>query len=673
MKMPLSVKNQSVETSGLTKDYREAICEFVWNGYEANATEIRISHSLNNLYGIDTITISDNGYGINYETLSDTFGAFLASQKNSLSLKVKSKANKGKGRFSFCAFSSHADWHTRYLDNDKIKEYTITLSNENKESLEYEEAQVSDAYNTTGTTVTFYNIFNIDSGSLSVEALEDYLLSEFAWYLYLNKHKNIKLFLNDYELDYNKHINSEFSQTITKPIGEEVFEISLIVWNEKIKEKFRSYYFDSQNTIKGIDTTSFNRNTVDFNHSVFIQSKFFDKWEKVSLFDTNLQTGLLETEEDQKTIKQLKTEVQHFIGNKLNLYMSSKADEEIDKMINTRQTFPKFTNDDYGELRKKDLGRGTKEIYRIEPRIFYKLKDVQEKSLLAFLNLLLSSEERENVLTVIDEIIQLTTEQRTQFADILKKTKLENIIDTIAFIENRYRIIEVLKQIIYDLDKFANERDHIQKIIEQNYWLFGEQYHLVSADKTMHRALEQYNYLLYGAKDATEPLSKEAEADRRIDIFLCGARKVENSFGNFIEENIVVELKAPRVPLSKDVLRQVEDYMDFIRSNPQFNSQQRRWKFIAVCKEIDDKVKTQYNAFKDKGKPGLIYQSDLYEIYALTWDDVFTGFNLRHSFMLDKLNYDRSILMDEYKNDSVEKSRETVDSFTKLATSCNAG
>jgi len=292
---------------------------------------------------------------------------------------------------------------------------------------------------------------------------------------------------------------------------------------------------------------------------------------------------------------------------------------------------------------------------------------------LAFLNLLLSSEERENVLTVIDEIIQLTTEQRAQFADILKKTKLENIIDTIAFIENRYRIIEVLKQIIYDLDKFANERNHIQKIIEQNYWLFGEQYHLVSADKTMHRALEQYNYLLYGAKDATEPLSKEAEADRRIDIFLCGARKVENSFGNFIEENIVVELKAPRVPLSKDVLRQVEDYMDFIRSNPQFNSQQRRWKFIAVCKEIDDKVKTQYNAFKDKGKPGLIYQSDLYEIYALTWDDVFTGFNLRHSFMLDKLNYDRSILMDEYKNDSVEKSRETVDSFTKLATSCNAG
>lgn len=205
-----------------------------------------------------------------------------------------------------------------------------------------------------------------------------------------------------------------------------------------------------------------------------------------------------------------------------------------------------------------------------------KLKDIQEKSLLAFLNLLLNSEERQNILTVIEEIIQLTSEQRKQFADILQKTRLENIIDTITFIENRYRVIEVLKEIIYDLDKFANERDHIQKIVEQNYWLFGEQYHLASADQSMYRALEQYNYILYGAKTATDKLSPEAEADRRMDIFLCSSRNVENSFGCFIEENIVVELKAPKVTLSKTVLRQVEDYMDFIRSKPQFNSQQRR-------------------------------------------------------------------------------------------------
>ncbi len=81
MKMPLSVKNQSVESSGITKDFGEALCEFIWNGFEANATKVIISYIPNVLSGIDTITISDNGDGISFDNLSDTFGAFLASQK----------------------------------------------------------------------------------------------------------------------------------------------------------------------------------------------------------------------------------------------------------------------------------------------------------------------------------------------------------------------------------------------------------------------------------------------------------------------------------------------------------------------------------------------------------------------------------------------------------------
>lgn len=515
----------------------------------------------------------------------------------------------------------------------------------------------------------FYNVHELLPEDLSVERIGDYLLYEFSWYLYLNKHRNIKLVLNDEELDYNKHIDSKFSETITKAIDGNIFEISLIVWNEKIKEKFRCYYFDSQDSIKGIDTTTFNRNTIDFNHSVFIQSHFFDAWEKVSLFDFSSQTHLLETEEGQKILKKLKKEVQDFIGKKIGLYMSEKADDEVRKMVEVRKTFPYFPDDDYGNLRKNDLIRVTKEIYCFEPRIFYKLKDVQEKSFLAFLNLLLSSEERQNILTVIDEIVQLTAAQRKQFADILQKTHLENIIDTITFIENRFRVIEVLREIVYDLGRFANERDHIQKIVEQNYWLFGEQYHLASADQTMHRALEQYNTILYGAKNVTDKLPAEAEAERRMDIFLCNTRNVETTFGSFIEENIVVELKAPRVILSKTVLRQIEDYMDFIRSKPQFNSQQRHWKFIAVCKEVDENVKDLYNTFKDRGKIGLVNQSGNYEIYALTWDDVFKSFDLRHSFMLDKLKYNRGQLLKELGSQSKERNRETVNELTELAIS----
>ena len=60
---------------------------------------------------------------------------------------------------------------------------------------------------------------------------------------------------------------------------------------------------------------------------------------------------------------------------------------------------------------------------------------------------------------------------------------------SIHFIEDRYKVIESLKKILFEYTDYANERNHIQKIIEQHYWLFGEQYNLVTADQRMQRAL----------------------------------------------------------------------------------------------------------------------------------------------------------------------------------------
>ena len=121
MIIPVSVKNQSIDSSGITSDYKAAISEYIWNGFEANAKKVSIEYTLNEVFGVKELIIKDNGDGINYDELGETFGAFLASKKNLLSLQIKSKANKGKGRFSFIAFSSNAEWHTVYKDNNVIK------------------------------------------------------------------------------------------------------------------------------------------------------------------------------------------------------------------------------------------------------------------------------------------------------------------------------------------------------------------------------------------------------------------------------------------------------------------------------------------------------------------------------------------------------------------------
>lgn len=659
--MPLSVNNKSIESSGLTKDYREAICEYIWNGLEANATEICISYTLNALGGVDSVKITDNGNGIDYNDLSETFGAFLFSKKNNLSLKVKAKANKGKGRFSFSLFATTAVWDTNFCEGEQIKNFTITLSDSNKQEINYTKPLIKN--NATGTTVTFYNINSLTEENLTSADFKDYILLEFAWYLYLHKHSGIKIVLNGTSLDYNEVINDAFSVSESIMVENKNFLINLIVWKRKIKEKFCCYYLNEENILKGSETTTFNRNTVDFNHSVFVLSSYFDNCVDINLSDDSTQLMIGQPEDYKVVLNTLKKSIQDLINSVLSSYMASKADEEIDRMINVRKTFPNFSNDIYGQLKRKDLMRVTKELYCLEPKLFYKLKEVQEKSLLAFLNLLLNSEERENVLSIIEQIVELSSEQRVKFTELLQKTKLENIINTIRFVEGRYEVIEVLKHLVYDLSKFTNEREHIQSIVEQHYWLFGEQYSLASADVTMKKALEKYLSILYGASKPDGTLVPDEEENRRMDIFLCGARKTENSFETMLEENIVIELKAPKVTLSKKVLRQVEDYMDYVRRQPQFSSIQRRWKFIAVCCQVDDDVKALYKTFENFGKPCLVNKIDDFEIYALCWDDIFTNFNLKHGFMLDRLKFNRDMLSNELSE--MDASRTVANKLTQ--------
>ena len=112
--------------------------------------------------------------------------------------------------------------------------------------------------------------------------------------------------VNDQAIEYESLIDTELSETKTIKIDKYEFEISLIVWNNKIKEKYRSYYFDSKNIVKGIDTTSFNRNTIDFSHSVFVKSSYFDARDLFSLFDQTSDLNLFYNQEEQTILKALK-------------------------------------------------------------------------------------------------------------------------------------------------------------------------------------------------------------------------------------------------------------------------------------------------------------------------------------------------------------------------------
>lgn len=73
-----------------------------------------------------------------------------------------------------------------------------------------------------------------------------------------------------------------------------------------------------------------------------------------------------------------------------------------------------------------------------------------------FLDLLLDTNEREHLLNIIDEIIELEPEERADLAKLFQTNRLDRIIETIKFIEDRYKLYYQLRDTVFQPSLEAN-------------------------------------------------------------------------------------------------------------------------------------------------------------------------------------------------------------------------
>lgn len=664
MERELRVKEDSIETSGIKKDYKEAIVEYIWNGFDAYATNVEVSYKENKLGGVESITISDNGTGISSNNLENTFDAFLSSEKKVNTNLIDSiHGSKGKGRFSFLGFANNCKWETIYNINGQNYMFSIEISSEKKNKYICTEP-IKTNQKVTGTNVTIYNIESLLGEQMRDKELEQFILQNFAWYLYLKKNKNYHLVLNGKEINYKDFVSEELTQDYEEIIGEEKFDIYFINWKDDVKSKYFFHMLDLENNQKYMKHTNYNNNGIGFVHSVYVTSNYFKDFEIYNTNEIDGQMNIANKKNEKDLVyKQLIEKLNKIVTEKYKEFVRKKSNDLI-KSFENDKIFPEFSNDIVGKYRKRELENVVKEVYCAQPKIFKGASKQQKQIIVHFLGLLLDSDERENVLSIIENITKLSKEERDNLASTLKKTSLSCIVDLIKMLDWRSEVIESLKSLVFDFDEYTNERNHIQKIMEQNYWIFGEEYYMVTADKPFEKALSEYLYKLDGYKNIQEYKIDNPQKNRRMDIFLAGKRPLMVHQNSTIkEENIILELKAPKVVIGAEIFRQIEDYMELIRNQPQFNSSSRQWKFYAISNEVDNFIKGKYEEYVDRGYPFLVKSVKNYQIFIMTWDDVFKNFEYRYNFIYDKLKLNKESI--EKQLIKSEPSRELVDKITE--------
>lgn len=632
-----------------------AISEYIWNGFDAKATVVNVDFEMDSAE-FDTyssISISDNGEGIIYEDLSERFRKFYESNKSGLSTDSSdlTRGKNGYGRFTFHKFARFAKWLTKYIkDDSKLYAYNISINSDNLKEYEPSEPIVDNGVR--GTIVKFNEVNSEISSAFINEVLRPYLRAEFAWYLELNE--GSKIIINGDELDYSSIIAENDSFPITVKLGNENidFECKYIRWTNKLNDEYSRFYFLNENLeLKKTKTTSLNKKGDNYWHSLLVVSDFFNQENIDGEEEDNTTPKLFSQTEENKIYRELLSNLNEYLKDKRRPFLKVQAEKLIEK-YEDEKVFPEFGINEWDMARKKGLENLVKEIYEVEPAVFMKLNKEQKRIFLELLNLVMDSSESESLLKIIGAVVELDSADRKEFAKILEETKLKYVITTINLIKDRLLILENLKQLVFNDDLKANERDHLQKYIEKHYWIFGEEYKMVCAEEVkFEEALKRYIYLLRGVSQ--KQYIDHPHKYKEMDLFLAGT-----DFRDGRPHNIIVEIKNPTTikKLGDKEVGQIKRYIDVILEQEEFNDHNEFWSFYLIGQDYDSIVKSDIRNIET----GLIREADNHCVYVKKWSEITNEVERRLKYLLEKLKIERKKLSVENSLNDILELEPTV-------------
>jgi hypothetical protein len=648
-----SIKRQIEEN---IKNSYDAFNEFLWNAIDANAKNIKIIVKPGTDY-LKELSIMDDGEGINFEKLSDSlFGKFNTSQKTGLKEKNHSlpRGEKGFGRFSFIKFSSKADWETTYYDKKSKKNFSYKISIEDHQLDNFNPSNKEESKSKTGTKVNFVlpmgknkNLVSVKKKDLLHDFYENICL-EFSWIIEL---LNLNITINNKKLDYSQYMDKP--EIHKHKIDDIEFEFKFIKWKQSLKNQSSRYYFlNSKGEEVFVTTTKLNDKSDEFYHSLYVSSEYFNDF------------NLLKTQYE-KTYRGLKEYIVNYLKKKRKPYLKKFSARKY-KEFEDKNLIPKF-NEFENQVKKPIYEEVVREVIEFAPGLVSNTNDSQRKVLLELINKLLDDEQSRKILYNILEVL-LDEDNREQLAELddkLRKYGLKNILGTIRVIEDRLDTLKKLRSMVYEQKHYFLESD-LQKVIEQHFWIFGEEYNLMLCkEEDDFTKLRNYYYERV-LKLKKEDYEQYSVSKKQVDLFITGIASEGRK-----NKNLVVEIKRPDIPLIKKHYTQIDDYKDIILDIPELNTKDRNhWDFILLYRDISKEYKTSFeNEIKDKFT-GLAKEKDgIFRIFIVKWADLLDEVEFRLKFVKNNLETKKKAFIPakvEEKEETKEEFMEWVDNSAKI-------
>lgn len=628
--MSVEIKEDLVERLSQAAPVK-AISELIWNSLDGDATEVDVNLIEKDLgNGLSQIIVQDNGRGFSYTDASNYFknlgGSWKRQTDKTLGFQRKIHGREGRGRYKALALGSISTWEvcfkTKLGNNER---FTIVMSADDYKSFLISEPTKSDL--ASGVNVKIENLHK-GTASITSELAVQNLTEIFAPYLV--GYKDVKIRIGKTRLDPQITVENVTTHALNSIEDQNrqvhKVELQIIEWKNQTE---RTLYLCSEDGFPQhqIELSS---NIGDYNFSAYIRSSYIS-----TLVDT-AQLGLAEMDKKMRnTISQAKNRIQEQFRTR-----TAEKARRIVEDWKKEQIYP-FQGESDSPL--AEVERQVFDIVAVNLQNFTPdFENAPKKARKLQLHLLRSAIESSpnDLQKIISEVMQLSRSKQREFAELLEETTLSAIIQASKTVTNRLKFIAGLEEIVFETEKKKRlkERSQLHRILVENTWILGEKYNLWVSDGDLTRVLEKYKEHLNPEIQIDKPVALENNKRGIIDLMLSRQIKLQNES---VIENLVIELKAPRIKLNSESIMQIQKYAHAVTTDERFHTLIGvKWDFWLISNDYDEVVANLIAGGPDPSKRLILdNRQKNVRIGIKSWSEIIAENRDRLEFFQKNLEY----------------------------------
>jgi hypothetical protein len=625
--LTVKVEGDHLRTLSHAKKPIIALAELIWNGLDADAQEVSVLLEENSLGGLERIRVVDNGHGLAYNDAIVDFSSLGGSWKRR---RPRSKGRGrllhgrlGKGRFRAFFLGSMVTWQTVYRDNGSTRQYKIVGRSD--DPTHYLVSDPVSSRSVPGTQVLIENIHkNFTSLRGDDAALE--IASNFALYLHQYPDVAIKY---DGRIVTTQHLQTDVADFSIRggcrADGTTVkATLTIIEWNQPME---RSLYLCDSGGFS-LAEIPVGIHAPGFNFSAYLKSDYIRELD---------EEGALELEELHAGIKQLLDPARE----KLKAYFRKRASDQASEIVRKwkeEKVYP------YEEDPKTPVDQAERQVFDVcALNIHSYLPGFDEngqKSRHLALRLLRTALETNPaaVQTILTEVLDLPPQRQSDFAELLRRTSLDAIITASKTVADRLTFLTGLSLLLFDRDSKRQllERRQLHRVLAENTWVFGEEFHLTLDDQSLTELLKKHRKELGEEVDIIDEVRREDGSTGIVDLVL--GRRIPTPRGQD-REHLIVELKRPQHTLNDESLSQIRSYAFAVAADERFRDVHTRWSFWLVSNNMTESVRRQSHL---KHLPPSCAYDDAeanIQVWVKTWSELLSSCEGRLTFFQEQLQF----------------------------------